>query len=142
MKIRKLLVGAMLAAFSLNALAAVGESTAPEQGSLKVLGNNEVSFKNDVQPILHDYCVSCHSPGGKGFLKSALDLTSYENLMKGTKFGKVVIPGNSEDSTFTKLLTGTNKGLKMPAGLNASGTLDRQYILILRKWVKQGAKNN
>jgi hypothetical protein len=142
MKIRKLLGGAMLLALSLNASAAVGESTAPEQGSLKVLGNTEVSFKNDVQPILHDYCISCHSPGGKGFLKSGLDLNSYDLLMKGTKFGKVVIPGNSEDSTFTKLLTGTNKGLKMPAGLNASGTLDRQYILILRKWVKQGAKNN
>ena len=30
----------------------------------------------------------------------------------------------------------------MPMGLNSSGTLDRQYILVLRKWVKQGAKNN
>jgi hypothetical protein len=27
-------------------------------------------------------------------------------------------------------------------GLNAAGTLDRQYILAIRKWVKQGAKNN
>ncbi len=141
MKIRMLLGGALLAALSLNALA-VGEVVAPEEGALKVLGHDDVSFKNDVQPILHDYCVNCHSPGGKGFVKSGLDLTSYENLMKGTKFGKVVIPGNSETSTFTKLLTGTNKGLKMPAGLNESGTLDRQYILTLRKWVKQGAKNN
>ncbi len=142
MKIRKLLGGAMLAALSFNVLAAVNDSSAPEQGSLKVLSKEEVSFKNDVQPILHDYCVNCHMPGGKGYLKSGLDLTSYDNLMKGTKFGKVVIPGNSEVSTFTKLLTGTNKGLKMPAGLNAGGTLDRQYILTLRKWVKQGAKNN
>ncbi len=75
-------------------------------------------------------------------MKSGLDLTSYEGLMKGTWFGPVVIPGDSEASTFTKLLTGTNKGLKMPQGLNETGTLDRQYILILRKWVKQGAKNN
>ncbi len=141
MKNKMLLGGALLAALSLNALAA-GETAAPEDSALKVLGSDEVSFKNDVQPILHDYCVSCHSPGGKGYVKSGLDLASYEGLMKGTKFGKVVIPGNSDASTFTKLLTGTNKGLKMPAGLNASGTLDRQYILILRKWVKQGAKNN
>jgi hypothetical protein len=62
--------------------------------------------------------------------------------MKGTKFGKVVIPGNSQDSTFTKLLTGTNNGLKMPMGLNSAGTLAHQYILVLRKWVNQGAKNN
>jgi hypothetical protein len=62
--------------------------------------------------------------------------------MKGTVYGPVVIPGNSETSTFTKLLTGTNKGLKMPMGLNPEGTLARQYILLLRNWVAQGAKNN
>lgn len=115
---------------------------APAQGAIKVLKREEVSYRSDVLPILHDYCVSCHSPGGRGYAKSGLDLTSYEGLMKGTKFGPVVIPGNSETSTFTKLLTGTNKGLKMPMGLNEAGTLDRQYILILRKWVKQGARNN
>ena len=101
-----------------------------------------MSFKDDVQPILHDYCVGCHSPGGKGHAKSGLDLTSYDGLMKGTVYGPVVVGGNSELSTFTKLLTGTNKGLKMPMGLNAAGTLDRQYILTLMKWVQQGAKNN
>lgn len=133
MKIGILLGGAILAALSLNVAA---------HDAMAVLQPGDVSFKDDVQPILHDYCVSCHSPGGSGVAKSGLDLTSYEGLMKGTKFGKVVVPGDSEASTFTKLLTGTNKGLKMPPGLNASGTLDRQYILILRKWVKQGAKNN
>lgn len=133
MKIGILLGGAILVALSFNVQAV---------DAMNVLQPGDVSFKNDVQPILHDYCVSCHSTGGKGVVKSGLDMTSYEGLMKGTKFGKVVVPGDSEASTFTKLLTGTNKGLKMPAGLNASGTLDRQYILILRKWVKQGAKNN
>ncbi|HLP98589.1 MAG TPA: c-type cytochrome domain-containing protein [Sideroxyarcus sp.] len=141
MKNRMLLGGLVLAVLSVNVWAA-GEAAQPQEGAIKVLGAGEVSFKKDVQPILHDYCISCHQPGGKGYVKSGLDLTSYEGLMKGTNFGKVVVPGNSETSTFTKLLTGTNKGLKMPAGLNASGTLDRQYILTLRKWVKQGAKNN
>lgn len=140
MKIEILLGGAMLA-LSLNALAA--ENTgAPNQAAVKALEPNEISFQRDVQPILHDYCVNCHQPGGKGYAKSGLDLTSYQGTMKGTKFGAVVIPGNSEASTFTKLLTGTNNGLKMPMGLNSSGTLDRQYILVLKKWVKQGAKNN
>jgi len=135
------LSGVMLAALSCNVLAE-DMALAPASHAIKALSADDVSFKDDVQPILHDYCVSCHSPGGKGYAKSGLDLTSYEGLMKGTRFGPVVIPGDSEASTFTKLLTGTNKGLKMPAGLNATGTLDRQYILTLRKWVKQGAKNN
>lgn len=136
-----LLSGIMLTAFSF-CVAAEDAALAPAHDAIKVLRPGEVSFKDDIQPILHDYCVSCHSPGGKGHAKSGLNLTSYEGLMKGTKFGPVVIPGDSDASTFTKLLTGTNKGLKMPMGLNAAGTLDRQYILIMRKWVKQGAKNN
>ena len=141
MKIEMLLCGAMLAMLSLNALA-TEDTGAPNQAATEAPVPDEVSFKLDVQPILHDYCVSCHELGGKGYVKSGLDLTSYQGTMKGTKFGAVVIPGNSEASTFTKLLTGTNNGLKMPMGLNSSGTLDRQYILVLRKWVRQGAKNN
>ncbi len=141
MKTRNLLSAVMLTALSFNVLAE-DAALIPAHDAIKVLKPGEVSFRDDIQPILHDYCVMCHSPGGKGYAKSGLDLTSYEGLMKGTKFGPVVIPGNSETSTFTKLLTGTNRGLKMPMGLNASGTLDRQYILIMRKWVQQGAKNN
>ncbi len=131
----------ILTALSFN-VSAEDMALTPAHDAIKVLRPGEVSFKDDVQPILHDYCVSCHSLGGRGHAKSGLDLTSYEGLMKGTKFGPVVIPGNSGTSTFTKLLTGTNKGLKMPMGLNETGTLDRQYILILKKWVKQGALNN
>ena len=141
MKTRILLGTVMLATLSFN-VPAEDMSLVPAHDAIKVLKREEVSFRDDVQPILHDYCVSCHSPGGRGHAKSGLDLTSYEGLMKGTKFGPVVVPGDSDTSTFTKLLTGTNRGLKMPMGLNAAGTLDRQYILILRKWVKQGAKNN
>ncbi len=144
MKIVTLLGGCALLALSVGAIAADNQVMAPAQDAMKVLQGAEVSYARDVQPILIDYCVSCHhpSPTAKGYAKSGLDLTSYEGLMKGTKFGKVVVPGDSEASTFTKLLTGTNRGLKMPMGLNAGGTLDRQYILTLRKWVKQGAKNN
>jgi len=137
----KLLSGLVLSVLSFNVLADY-RASAPAHDAMNVLRHEEVSFKNDIQPILNDYCISCHQPGGKGFAKSGLDMTSYEKLMVGTKFGKVVIPGDSGSSTFTKLLTGTNNGLKMPMGLNSTGTLDRQYILIMRKWVAQGAKNN
>jgi hypothetical protein len=139
MKIQMLIAGVTLSAMFVNVQAAENSLTSAQALSPITA---EVSFSKNVQPILLDYCVSCHSPGGKGYVKSGLDLTSYQGLMKGTKFGKVVIPGNSQDSTFTKLLTGTNNGLKMPMGLNSTGTLAHQYILVLRKWVNQGAKNN
>ena len=86
MGIRRLLSVAMLAAFSLNALATENTDT-PNQVATKVPEPDVVSFKRDVQPILHDYCVNCHEPGGKGYVKSGLDLTSYQGTMKGTIFG-------------------------------------------------------
>lgn len=138
----KMIMGGIMLAFAAFNVAAETASIAPAQAAIKAARSGEVSFKNDIQPILRDHCISCHQPGASGYQKSGLDLTSYETLMKGTVFGKVVIPGDSASSTFTKLLTGTNKGLKMPMGLNEAGTLDRQYILLMRNWVKQGAKNN
>jgi len=89
MKIVTLLGGSALLAFSIGAFAATDKALAPAQDAISVLQSGEVSFQKDVQPILIDYCVSCHhpSPTAKGYAKSGLDLTSYEGLMKGTKFG-------------------------------------------------------
>lgn len=102
---------------------------------------HEVSFKKDVQPLLKDYCISCHSPGGKGFEASGLDLRSYESLMKGTKFGPVVKPGDSLGSTFVTLIEGqAHPAVNMP--FDIKGTLSKHKIAILRQWVNQGARNN
>ncbi|MDP2694001.1 MAG: hypothetical protein Q8O58_03915, partial [Gallionella sp.] len=75
MKTRMLLGAVMLAVLSFN-VPAEDMALVPAHDAIKVLKREEVSFREDVQPILHDYCVSCHSPGGKGHAKSGLDLTS------------------------------------------------------------------
>jgi hypothetical protein len=62
------------------------------------------SFSEDISPILKGRCVSCHQPGGAGYEKSGLDLTTYEGLMKGTKFGAMVIPRDPESSNLMWLL--------------------------------------
>jgi hypothetical protein len=50
------------------------------------------SFAEDILPIFKGRCVGCHQAGSEGYEKSGLDLTSYEGLMKGTKFGAMVVP--------------------------------------------------
>jgi len=52
----------------------------------------QMSFTDDVFPIIELRCLECHQPGGAGYEKSELDLRTYEGLMKGTKFGAVIIP--------------------------------------------------
>jgi len=102
--------------------------------------SSEVSFKNDVTPILHDYCLNCHQSGGKGYEASGLDMSSYQTLMKGTKFGSVIKPGDSFTSIFIQVIEGrVHASLKMPYG---TGGLAHDKVDILKKWVGQGAKDN
>lgn len=149
MKIKILIGGAVLAALSFNALG--GAASLPAAASSPAATVNpavnynpsvkkEVSYKKDVFPILYDYCLNCHSPEGKGYNKSGLDMRTYESLMKGTKFGPVVKPGDPESSTFVMMVEGRAKPeLHMPP---LNGRLYKEHLTILRKWVHQGAKDN
>jgi len=130
MKNRALLIGAVFAALSFPAQAAT-----PAQGAV------EVSYKNDVFPIIHDYCLNCHEPGGKGYEKSGLDMRTYQSLMKGTRFGSVIKPGDSFTSILIQVVEGrVHASIKMPLGME--GGLAKDKIGTLKKWVDQGAKNN
>lgn len=99
-----------------------------------------VSFSEDIQPILQTRCTVCHQPGGDGLEKSGLDMTSYEGLMKGTKHGPMIVAGDPVTSNLMVLIDGkADKSLQMPHGKKKLTTCDRDLI---RKWIKQGAKNN
>ena len=101
----------------------------------------KVSYQNDVYPILKKSCLECHSSNGEGYKKSGLSMESYENLMKGTRYGPVVLPGDALTSVLVMLIEGrTDPALRMPHGDAAKPTADE--ILTIRRWVEQGAKNN
>ena len=100
----------------------------------------QVSFKEDVFPILQQRCVECHQPGGVGYEKSGLDMTTYEGLMKGTKYGPMIIPGNVIESNLLAMIDRkTSPKLWMPHGKKQLSRCQRQDI---RSWVAQGALNN
>lgn len=99
-----------------------------------------VSFSADVQPVLKKYCLECHVPGGTGYLASGFDMSSYEALMKGGKFGALVIPGDPLTSTLNMLVEGrADPSIHMPHGREK---LSDRETEILRVWVQEGAKNN
>jgi len=101
----------------------------------------EVSYKNNVAPILAANCASCHVPGQPGYIASGFDLGGYDSLMTGTRFGPVVIPGDPLTSALVMLIEGrADPSLKMPHG--DAKPLTRDEIKTIRRWVKQGAKNN
>jgi hypothetical protein len=101
----------------------------------------EESYKKDVSPILHDYCLNCHKPKGMGYEKNGLDMRTYKSLMKGTKFGPVIKPGDSFTSVLIMAIQGrVHPSIKMPYGVE--GGLSKDKIEVLKKWVDQGAKDN
>jgi mono/diheme cytochrome c family protein len=100
----------------------------------------KMSFTDDVMPILVGRCFSCHKPGGQGTEKIGLDLSTYEGVMKGTKSGRMVIPGDPESSNLMWLLDWRGAPeTHMPLGKKKLSTCDRDAI---RAWIREGAKNN
>ena len=102
---------------------------------------SEISFSKQVQPILASHCLSCHNTDGEGFKKSGLNMETHEALMKGTKFGPVIVPGNALSSSLVLLIEGkADPAITMPHGsLQILPQQDRDTI---KQWIQQGAKNN
>ena len=98
------------------------------------------SFSEDILPIFKGRCVSCHQSGGAGHEKSGLDLTTYEGLMKGTKFGAMVVPRDPESSNLMWLLDWrASPEVRMPHGKKKLSICDRNAI---RAGIGEGAKDN
>jgi hypothetical protein len=97
-----------------------------------------LTYQANIKPILDANCVSCHTPGSAGFDKSGLRLDSYDAMMKGTKFGAVVVPGSSVSSTLYRLVSGqADPSIRMPHGQSALPDTD---VATIAAWIDQGAK--
>jgi hypothetical protein len=103
-------------------------------------GPRNVSYSSDVRPILNKYCVECHAPGKEGFEKSDFDVSTYDTLMKGGKFGAIVKPGDAFTSALNMLVEGrADPSIRMPHNREK---LSEPEIGTLKVWVNEGAKNN
>lgn len=99
-----------------------------------------VSFEKDVKPVLQKHCVGCHSTSGKGYAASGFSVESYSDVMKGTKFGPVIVPGSSVSSTLQRLVEHkANPSLDMPQG---AVSLPKEQLEIIKAWIDGGARNN
>lgn len=117
----------------------------------------EVSFRRDVNPILQKNCAVCHTKSGAGYTTSGFSVATYQDMMKGTKYGIVIDPGSSVSSTLVRLIQHkADPSINMPRqysivvhdqqNLAVPGTgarsLSEADIDLIVKWVDQGAKNN
>jgi hypothetical protein len=106
----------------------------------------EVGFRRDVFPIFQERCITCHAVGSPGCIASGFSVASYESLMKGTRYGPMIIPGNSLDSNLLRLVKHqADPSIAMPRSPvpgAPSEWISPEQISMIEKWIDQGAKNN
>ena len=110
--------------------------------SLSSCATRQVSYHEDVVPILEGRCIKCHAaPDGSGYKATGLTLDSYHGLMRGTDYGPVIMAGDSRRSILNMLVEGrAGQQQRMPH--NEEQGLSDEQIEILKRWVNQGAPDN
>jgi YVTN family beta-propeller protein len=103
-------------------------------------------FSLEVKPILDRSCggSDCHGGGPRGFA-GGLDLTSYEGIFRGSKYGTVVVSGTAYMSHLVQSINQTDTVLSplssvtMPASRDPLPSEDIQTIV---RWIRDGAQND
>lgn len=99
------------------------------------------SFAANVKPLIDEHCSDCHRAGSAGYEASGLATDTYEGLMAGTRFGPVVVAGDSFNSTLVVLIEGrADPSINMPHGTLRE--LRDDEVAIIRRWIDSGAMND
>jgi len=99
---------------------------------------HEVSYQNDVVPILQQHCIRCHggtNEAGEVVVELGYNMTTYEGLMAGSDYGTVIEPGDPDGSLFIEMIVNGD----MP---EEGDPVPPEQIEVLRTWIAEGAQNN
>lgn len=95
-------------------------------------GRAEVSFANDIQPLLNRHCVVCH---GEAIQQSGLRLDRRDAAMTGGASGAIIKPGHPGNSKLIHRLEGREGLVRMPP----AAPLPEDGIELFRAWIREGA---
>ena len=139
----------------------------PDLSKLPPVAKQEgLTYAKDIRPFFEASCLRCH---GAERPKAGLRLDSLEGVLKGSKEGKVIVPGQSAKSGLViavarldpesamppKPKQGGPRGGNQPPGANTGGAnpppghgpmgpppkpLTPEQVGLIRAWVDQGAK--
>ena len=96
------------------------------------IGLAGVDFDRQVHPILAARCFACH---GGDKRSGGLSLSTYAEILRGGKTGKVVNPGSSGDSLLVHRVLAEGVPPMPPVGERLSAP----EIAVLRAWIDEGA---
>jgi hypothetical protein len=100
-----------------------------------------ISFNNQIQPILSEYCYHCHGPdsAARKPKKHPLRLDREQFAFEPRDNGKpVIVKGDPKSSELVRRITATDDDIMPPA--SERKTLKPEEIALLQQWVAEGAK--
>jgi hypothetical protein len=101
-----------------------------------------VSFRDQIQPVLSTQCVRCHN--GE-LARGKIMLTSYEDVMGSRTYpGKkpLVVAREAAKSWLYIVCATTQPHYRMPPDTFTVVALSKEQLLLLSKWIDEGALNN
>jgi hypothetical protein len=105
----------------------VQKATPPPPGSAP-------SYADVNQVIAKHLCTVCH---GGAEPRAGLSLDDYKSMLKGSRRGPVIVPGNPANSEIVRRLKGTSEP-RMP--FNGPPWLSDDEVALIEQWIAAGAK--
>jgi len=97
--------------------------------------DDQVSFNQDIRPILNKNCLACH--GGVKKLGGFSLLFEHEAFEVNDSGLAAIVPGNADSSEMVKRLFHPDPEIRMPY---QADPLSDKEITLIKKWINQGAK--
>ncbi|MEX2382530.1 MAG: PSD1 and planctomycete cytochrome C domain-containing protein [Opitutales bacterium] len=111
--------------------AASPASSVASRAGIPPPAGKEIHFIADIKPILEASCIECH---GDGRTRGDFSINTRENLLRGSDYGPVVVPGKSEESYLIELVAAIDPDNFMP---NEGPLLSAEEVGLLRAWIDQ-----
>ena len=97
--------------------------------------DDPVDFGERIWPIIMERCIQCHGPEEQ---KEDLRFDSKEAIMHGSKFGEVIVPGDTGESELIRRISlPADDDDVMPEKGDA---LEKSEIDLFVRWIKEGAE--
>ena len=128
---KKQLIPIIITIFLVSAYVILQSSQIP-MAQLEAIPHADLSYSQDVYPILKSRCGKCHMGS---FTSENLNMETYDSLMAGSQNGAVIVAGNAKESLLArKILKG-----EMP---KRGPKLTPAQVQIIIDWINAGAPNN
>jgi mono/diheme cytochrome c family protein len=115
----------------------IGAAPSEPVGRGGAMNAQPVSYQRDVLPIFRASCHGCH---GARRTSGGLQMTSFDNLLRGGESGSpAIVPGSPDESYLVQLITPEGGEAAMP---QRGRPLTGAQIALVRRWIEEGAVND